>query len=80
VRLCLLPETPMVPRLWDRRVGYFTTDVEIGGPRQLTVGAFGAVNLVVEVDPRIWGTAEIELFWFLALLVFGRICAANPGI
>eukprot|EP01052_Picozoa_sp_SAG31_P084750 SAG31_NODE_45115_length_260_cov_0.639752_1_plen_84_part_01 len=26
----------MVPRPWDRRVGYFTTDIEVGGPKQLT--------------------------------------------
>ena len=36
VRFCLLPEVPMVPRLWDRRAGYFTTDLQIGGPSQLT--------------------------------------------
>ena len=37
VAFCLLPATPMVPRPWDRRVGFFTTEIQIGGPKQITV-------------------------------------------
>ena len=31
VALNLLPKVPMVPRPWDRRVGFFTTPIAVGG-------------------------------------------------
>ena len=37
VAFCLLPDTPMVPRPWDRRVGFFTTEIQIGSSKQITV-------------------------------------------
>ena len=33
---CLLPEVPMVPRPCDRRVGYFTTMLDVGGVTDVT--------------------------------------------
>lgn len=36
VAFCLLPKTPMVPRPWDRRVGFFTTEIQIGSAKQIT--------------------------------------------
>ena len=32
----LLPKVAMVPRVWDRRVGYFLSDIRVGGPRDVT--------------------------------------------
>jgi hypothetical protein len=36
VAFCLLPAKPMVPRMFDRRVGYFTTPILKGGQHQTT--------------------------------------------
>eukprot|EP00929_Paragymnodinium_shiwhaense_P002121 TRINITY_DN102316_c0_g1_i1.p1 TRINITY_DN102316_c0_g1~~TRINITY_DN102316_c0_g1_i1.p1 ORF type:complete len:1104 (+),score=274.47 TRINITY_DN102316_c0_g1_i1:54-3365(+) len=35
VGLCQLPETPMIPRAKDRRVGYFETRIQVGGELQV---------------------------------------------
>ena len=40
VAFCLLPQHPMTPRPYDRRVGYFTTRVQMGGPKSPPFGQF----------------------------------------
>eukprot|EP00928_Gymnodinium_smaydae_P030839 TRINITY_DN22810_c0_g1_i1.p1 TRINITY_DN22810_c0_g1~~TRINITY_DN22810_c0_g1_i1.p1 ORF type:complete len:854 (-),score=133.87 TRINITY_DN22810_c0_g1_i1:148-2709(-) len=43
---CVLPEKPMVPRPFDRRVGYFTTPILVGG----SVGATGQEHIIHKWD------------------------------
>jgi hypothetical protein len=40
VAFCILPKAPMVPRMHDRRVGFFTTKLLTGGKTRATVDNF----------------------------------------
>eukprot|EP00468_Gymnochlora_sp_CCMP2014_P003546 CAMPEP_0167749822 /NCGR_PEP_ID=MMETSP0110_2-20121227/5632_1 /TAXON_ID=629695 /ORGANISM="Gymnochlora sp., Strain CCMP2014" /LENGTH=898 /DNA_ID=CAMNT_0007635041 /DNA_START=1 /DNA_END=2697 /DNA_ORIENTATION=- len=67
IAFCLLPEYPMTPRRVDRRVGYFSTQITVGGEKSVGIKEF-VINkwnlsrrnneIVYLIDP-----AVPRLFW-----------------